>query len=106
MTSQTIPRGHHPGPRRGEVLDTKLKLGAPCGFQCQDKTQCETKVLTCVLVREGPLGPRVPVNWRVRMPHTSLRCNGEGLLRTFQWHVPILGKSLRVQSCPASRGHC
>jgi hypothetical protein len=59
MTIQTIPRGHHPGHRRGEVLDTDPKLGAPCGFQCQDKTQWETKVLTSVLVREGSLGPKV-----------------------------------------------
>jgi hypothetical protein len=43
MTSQAIPRGHHPGPRKGEVLDAEPKLGAPCGFQCQDKTQWETK---------------------------------------------------------------
>jgi hypothetical protein len=71
MTSQIIPRGHHPGPRRGEVLDTEPKLGAPCGFQCQDKTQWETKVLTSVLVTEGSLGPRVPVNWRVQKPHLS-----------------------------------
>jgi hypothetical protein len=71
MTSQAIPRGHHPGPRRGEVLDTEPKLGAPCGFQCQDKTQWETKVLTSVLVREGSLGPRVPANWRVQKPHLS-----------------------------------
>jgi hypothetical protein len=69
MTSQAIPRGHHPGPRKGEVLDTEPKLGAPCGFQFQDKTQWETKVLTSVLVREGSLGPRVPVNWRVQKPH-------------------------------------
>jgi hypothetical protein len=69
MTSQAIPRGHHPGPRRGKVLDTELKLGAPCGFQCQGKTTFETKVLTSVLVREGSQGPRVPVNWRVQMPH-------------------------------------
>jgi hypothetical protein len=71
MTSQTIPRGHHPAPRRGKVLDTKPKLGAPCGFQWQDKTQWETEVLTPVLVREGSLGPRVPVNWRVQMPRLS-----------------------------------
>jgi hypothetical protein len=73
MTSQAIPRGHHPGPRRCEVLDTEpRKLGAPCcGFQCQDKTQWETKVLTSVLVREGSLGPRVPVNWLVQKPHLS-----------------------------------
>jgi hypothetical protein len=61
MTSQAIPRGHNPGPRKGEVLDTEPKLGALCGFQCQGKTQWETKVLTSVLVREGSLGPRVPV---------------------------------------------
>jgi hypothetical protein len=60
MTSQAIPRGHHPAPRRGEVLDTEPNLDALCGFQCQDKTQWETKVLTSVLVREGSLGPRVP----------------------------------------------
>jgi hypothetical protein len=71
MTSQAIPRGHHPGPRRGEVLYTEPKLGAPCGSQCQDKTQWETKVLTSVLVREGSLGPRVRVNWRVQKPHLS-----------------------------------
>jgi hypothetical protein len=59
MTSQATPRGHHPGPRRGEVLGTELKLGAPFGFQCQDKTQRETKVLTSMLVEEGTLGPRV-----------------------------------------------
>jgi hypothetical protein len=29
MTSQAIPRGHHPSTRRGEVLDTEPKLGAP-----------------------------------------------------------------------------
>ena len=62
MTSQAIPRGHHPGPQRGEVLDTEPKLGAPCGFQGQDKTQWETKALTSVLVRGGSLGPRAPVN--------------------------------------------
>jgi hypothetical protein len=28
MMSQAIPRGHHPGPQRGEVLDTEPKLGA------------------------------------------------------------------------------
>jgi hypothetical protein len=44
MTSQTIPRGHHPGPRRGKVLDTEPKLGAPCGFQCQDKSHAPTEV--------------------------------------------------------------
>jgi hypothetical protein len=71
MTNQATPRGHHPGPRRGEVLDTKPKLGALCGFQCQDKTQWDTKVLTSVLVREGSLGPRVPVNLRVQKPHLS-----------------------------------
>jgi hypothetical protein len=71
MTSQAIPRGHHPSPQRGEVLDTEPKLGALCGFQCQDKTQGETKVLTSVLVREGSLGPRVQVNWRVQKPHLS-----------------------------------
>jgi hypothetical protein len=71
MTSQTIPRGRHPGPRRGEVLGTEPMLGAPCGFQCQDKTQGETKVLTSVLVREMSLGPRVPVNWGVQKPHLS-----------------------------------
>ena len=38
MTSQATPRGHHPGPRRGEVLGTEPKLGAPSGFQCQGKT--------------------------------------------------------------------
>jgi hypothetical protein len=43
MTSQAIPRGHHPGPRKGEVLDTEPQLGAPCGFQCQDKTQWDFK---------------------------------------------------------------
>jgi hypothetical protein len=53
MASQTIPRGHHLGPQRGEVLGTKPKLGALFGFQCQDKTQRETKVLTSVLVEEG-----------------------------------------------------
>jgi hypothetical protein len=68
MTSQTIPRGHHPGPQRGKVLGTEPKLGAPFGFQCQDKTQGETKVMTS-LVKEGSLGPRVPVNWPVQMPH-------------------------------------
>jgi hypothetical protein len=26
MTSQAIPRGHHPGPQRGEVLDTELMI--------------------------------------------------------------------------------
>jgi hypothetical protein len=50
MTSQTIPRGHHPGPQRGKVLSTEPKLGAPFGFQCQDKTQGETKVLTSMMV--------------------------------------------------------
>jgi hypothetical protein len=49
MTSQTIPRGHLPYPRRGEVLGTEPKLGAPFGFQCQDKIQGETKVLTSML---------------------------------------------------------
>jgi hypothetical protein len=72
MTSQAIPRGHHPGPRRGEVLDTEPMLGAPFGFQCQDKTQGETKVLTSMLVKEGSPGPRVPVNWRVQRPRLSL----------------------------------
>jgi hypothetical protein len=71
MTSQTIPRGHHPGSRRGKVLGTELKLGAPFGFQCQGKTQWEAKVLTSMLVAEGSLGPRVPVNWSVQMPHLS-----------------------------------
>jgi hypothetical protein len=56
MTSQTIPRGHHPGPQRGEVLGKEPKLGAPFGFQCQGKTQGETKVLTSMLVEEGSLG--------------------------------------------------
>jgi hypothetical protein len=69
MTSQTIPRGHHPGPGRGKVLGTKPKLGALFGFQCQGKIQGETKVLTSVLVEEGSMGPRVPVNWHVQMPH-------------------------------------
>jgi hypothetical protein len=55
MTSQTIPRGHHPGPQRGEVLGTELKLGAPFSFQCQGKTQGETKVLTSVVVKEGSI---------------------------------------------------
>jgi hypothetical protein len=71
MTSQTIPRGHHPSPRKGEVLGSDPKLGAPFGFQYQDKTQGETKVLTSMLVEEGSLGPRVPVNWSVQMPHLS-----------------------------------
>jgi hypothetical protein len=72
MTSQAIPsRGHHPGPRRGEVLGTELRLGALFGFQHQGKTQGETKVLTSMVVKEGPLGPRVPVNWRVQMPRQS-----------------------------------
>jgi hypothetical protein len=60
MTSQTIPRVHHPGPRRGKVLGKEPKLGAPCGFQCQGKTQGETEARTSVLVEEGSLGPRVP----------------------------------------------
>jgi hypothetical protein len=71
MTSQTIPRGHPPSPQRGKVLGTEPKLGAPFGFQCQGKTQGETKVLTSMLVEEGSLGPRVPVNWRVQKPHLS-----------------------------------
>jgi hypothetical protein len=72
MTSQATPRGHHPGPRRGEVLGTELKPGVPFGFQCQGKTLLgETKVLTSMLVEEGSLGPRVPVNWHVQMPHRS-----------------------------------
>jgi hypothetical protein len=71
MISQATPRGHHPGPRRGEVLVTEPKLGALYGFQCQGKTTAETKVLTSVLVKEGSLGPRVPVNWRVQMPRQS-----------------------------------
>jgi hypothetical protein len=58
MTNQAAPRGHHPGPRRGEVLDTEPKPGTLISFQCQDKTQWETKILTSVLVREGSLGPR------------------------------------------------
>jgi hypothetical protein len=53
MTSQAIPRGHHPGPRRGEILGTEPKPGTLISFQCQDKTQWETKVLTSVLVRDG-----------------------------------------------------
>jgi hypothetical protein len=71
MTIQTIPRGHHPGPQRDEVLGTEPKLGALFGFQCQGKTLGETKVLTSTLVEEGSLGPRVPVNWRVRKPRQS-----------------------------------
>jgi hypothetical protein len=71
MTSQIIPRGHHPGPQRGEVLGTEPKLGAPFGFQCQGKTQGGTKVLTSMLVEEGSLGPRVAVNWRVQRPRQS-----------------------------------
>jgi hypothetical protein len=63
MTTQTIPRGHHPG--------TEPKLSAPFGFQCQDKPQGETNVLASMLVKEGSLGPRVPVNCRVQMPHLS-----------------------------------
>jgi hypothetical protein len=58
MTSQNIPRGHHPGPRRGEGLGTKPKLSARFSVQCQDKTEGETKVLTSMLVKEGSLGPR------------------------------------------------
>jgi hypothetical protein len=72
MTSQAIPRGHHPAPEEARFwTPSRIKLGAPCGFQCQDKTQWETKVLTSVLVREGSLGPKVPVNWRVQKPHLS-----------------------------------
>jgi hypothetical protein len=37
MTNQATPRGHHPGPRRGEVLDTEPKLGALCGFQLHEQ---------------------------------------------------------------------
>jgi hypothetical protein len=44
MTSQATPRGHHPGPRRGEVLGTLIS------FQCQDKTMKGTKVLTSVIM--------------------------------------------------------
>jgi hypothetical protein len=65
MTSPAIPRGHHPGPQRGEVLDTEPKLGALFGYQCQSKTTGETEVLTSMLVKEDSLCPRVPVNWRV-----------------------------------------
>jgi hypothetical protein len=82
MTGQTIPRGHHLGPQRGEVLGTETKLGASFGFQCQGKIQGETKVLTSMLVEEGSLGPRVPVNWGVQMPHLSLLwhfCKSENL---------------------------
>jgi hypothetical protein len=49
MTSQATPRGHHPGPRRGEVLDAKPKLGVVFVFQCQVKTMKGTKVLTSVM---------------------------------------------------------
>jgi hypothetical protein len=69
MTSQTIPRGHHPRPQRGEGLGTEPKLSASFGFQCQDKNQGETKVRTSMLVKEGSLCPRVPVNWHVLKPH-------------------------------------
>jgi hypothetical protein len=72
VTSQTILRGHHPGPQRDEVLGMEPKLGAQFGFQCQDKTQGETKVLTSMLVKEGSLGPRIPVNWRVQRPRLLL----------------------------------
>jgi hypothetical protein len=37
MTSQATPVGHHPGPQRGEVLDTEPKLGVLFVFQCQAK---------------------------------------------------------------------
>jgi hypothetical protein len=72
MARQTITRGHYPGPWGGEVLGTEPKLDAPVGFHCQGKTQGETKVLTSNLVREGSLGPKVPVNWCVQMPYLSL----------------------------------
>jgi hypothetical protein len=49
MTSQATPRGHHPGPRRGEVLGTEPKLGTLISFQCQAKTMKGTKVLTSVI---------------------------------------------------------
>jgi hypothetical protein len=44
MTSQATPRGHHPGPLRGEVLGTLIS------FQCQAKTVKGTEVLTSVMV--------------------------------------------------------
>jgi hypothetical protein len=45
-----------PAPKRDEVLGMEPKLGAQFGFQCQDKTQGETKVLTSMLVKEGNWG--------------------------------------------------
>jgi hypothetical protein len=50
MTSQATPRGHHPGPQRGEVLGSEPELGAPFSFQCQAKTMKRTKVLTSMMV--------------------------------------------------------
>jgi hypothetical protein len=50
MTSQATPRGHHPGPRRGEVLGTEPKPGTLISFQCQAKTMKGTKVLTSVIM--------------------------------------------------------
>jgi hypothetical protein len=49
-TSQTTPRGHHPGPRRGEVLCTRPGLSALAFFKCQAKTMKGTKVLTSMMV--------------------------------------------------------
>jgi hypothetical protein len=76
MTSQATPRGHHPAPQRGKILGTEPKLGAPIGFQCQGKTTGETKVLTSMMVKEGSLGSRVRVSWRVQMPdlESTLQC--------------------------------
>jgi hypothetical protein len=50
MTSQATPRGHHPGPRRGEVLGTEPKLGTLISLKCQAKTMKGTKVLTSVIM--------------------------------------------------------
>jgi hypothetical protein len=101
MMNQATPRGHHPGPRRGEVLDTEPKLGAPCGFQCQDKTQWETKVLTSVLVREGSLGPCLSESLRFLMTsfgEQSRLKRGTVLFRGSNAVLYLIGSSLLLMT--------
>jgi hypothetical protein len=79
------------------------------GFQCQGKTPGETRFLTSMLVKEGSLGPRVPVvSWRVQMPHRSpwglVGWVGVGCECRLESLVHMLGPSFEAVSTMVHKG--